>query len=196
MSSKTKSELYRKSIHISSIILPLSYRYIFYNNRKLTFLFLVPLTLIALIIEVVRLEHRSFKRIFLDIFGIMLREHEEKDFTGATYVLISSIICIAIFPADIAFVALSFLAIGDTLAALVGIKFGKRKIVDSKKSLEGSLACFTSSFIFALFFVNPFIAFFGSISAAISEFIDINLDDNLKIPISSGLIMMIVNIFI
>jgi len=129
MTEKQKKELYRKAFHVSSILLPLSYYFIFHYNRKMMFLFLIPLTVIALIIEIARLEHKTFKRIFYNLVGIMLRDHEIHNFTGAAYLMISAVICIGFFPADIAVVALSFLAIGDTLAALVGIPYGKRKIL-------------------------------------------------------------------
>ena len=196
MTERQKKELYRKTIHVSSILLPITYRYIFHSNRKFTFFFLIPLTVLALITEIVRLEHRNVKRIFYNIFGIMLRKHEIHDFTGATYLLISTVFCIAVFPGDIAFVALSFLAIGDTLAALIGIPFGKRKILKSKKSLEGSIACFVGTFVFALFFLHPFVALLGAFTATLSEFSHIAIDDNFKIPIASGFVMLFVSILV
>ncbi|MCD4817716.1 MAG: phosphatidate cytidylyltransferase [Candidatus Cloacimonetes bacterium] len=196
MLDKQKKEIYRKSIHVSSMILPLAFRYLFHSNRKYIFSFLVPLTLASLLVEIIRLEHKNFKRIFYNIFGIMLRKHEVHDFTGATYLLISAILCIAVFPKDISFIALSFLAIGDTLAAIIGIPFGKRKLFGSKKSLEGSLSCFIGTFVFALFFIHPLVALFGAIAATTAEFSNIPLDDNFKIPIFSGIVMSIMNIFV
>ena len=195
MNKNKKKEFFRKTIHVSSIILPLSYRYIFHYNRKLTFMVLAPLTIIALVIEIVRLEHKTFKRIFFNIFGIMLRKHEIHNFTGATYLMISAMLCIAFFPSDIAFVSISFLAIGDTLAALIGIPFGKRKILGTNKSLEGSIACFVGTFVFALLFLNPIVALTGAFVATIAELSRFPVDDNIKIPISSGLLMSFVNIF-
>lgn len=118
------------------------------------------------------------------------------DFTGATYLFISTIICIAVFPRNIAFLSLSFLAIGDTFAAIVGIIFGKRKLLGTKKSLEGSIACFISSFIFALFYINPAIAFLGAFSATIAEFSRIPVDDNIKIPLLAGVVMSVFSIFV
>ena len=194
MNEKQKREFFRKTIHVSALILPFSYRYLFHNDRKLAFIVLIPLTLIALVIEIARIEHKTIKRIFLDFFGLMLREHEFHDFTGATYMMISALICIAVFPADIAFVAIAFLAIGDTLAALVGIPFGKRKLLGTNKSLEGSMACFIGTFVFAIFFLNPFIALAGAVAATIAEIYPLPVDDNIKIPISAGIVMSLVNL--
>jgi len=201
MKRAQKSEIYRKMIHISSIILPFSYRYLFHSNRKLFFLVLAPLTFVALIVEIIRLENKTFKRIFYNIFGIMLRDHEKNNFTGASYLLISAVISIAVYPKDIAFIALSFLAIGDTAAALIGIPFGKRKLLGTKKSLEGSIACFSATLLFAVFFLDPVeynvlvIALVGAISATVAEFSQVQINDNIKIPIFSGLVMSFVNIF-
>ena len=194
MTEKQKKELFRKTFHVSSILLPLSYYFIF-QNRKMMFLVLIPLTVIALIIDIARLEHKTFKRIFYNLVGVMLRKHEIHNFTGATYLMISAVLCIGFFPKEIAVVSLAFLAIGDTLAALVGIPFGKRKILNTNKSLEGSLACFAGCFVFGLLFLHPAVALIGAFTATIAEFSWIPIDDNIKIPIASGLIMSFVNMF-
>ena len=124
-----------------------------------------------------------------------MRKHEIHSFTGATYLMISAVLCIGFFPAEIAVVSLAFLAIGDTLAALVGIQLGKRKILNNSKSLEGSLACFAGCFVFGLLFLNPVVALIGAFTATVAEFSRIPIDDNIKIPIVSGLVMSFVNMF-
>ncbi len=193
---KHKKEVLRKLIHISSIILPLMYRFVFLNNRKLTFLFLVPLAFLFLIIEIIRLHNKTFQKIFINIFGVLLRKYEINNFTGATYLITSSIVCIAVFPADIAFLSISFLAIGDTLASVVGLTFGKRRFLGSPKSLEGSIACFAGTLLFAIFFINPWVALAGAFTATLAEFSHIPLNDNIQIPVISGIVMSIVSIFI
>jgi dolichol kinase len=130
----------------------------------------------------------------------MLRRHEINNFTGASYLLVSAIFCIAFFPPDIAFLAMAFLSIGDTFAALIGIHLGKRKFKNSKKSFEGTLACFISTFLFGYIYLqlpfvynheysHPAIALSGAASASIAELLNIPIDDNVKIPIISGIIM-------
>ncbi|MCL2063926.1 MAG: phosphatidate cytidylyltransferase [Candidatus Cloacimonetes bacterium] len=194
---KKQIELARKSIHISSILLPVAYRYVYDYNKKDTLILLLFLTLLSIGIELLRLENKNFQKYFLFIFGVMLRKHEINDFTGASYLLTSAIVCVAFFPADIAFAAMAFLSIGDTVAALVGMNFGKRIFIDSSKTFEGTLACFVATFLFGLFVFwnNPGIAFFGALAVCISEAINIKIDDNVKIPIISGIVMSIVFIF-
>jgi len=90
------------------------------------------------------------------MFGLILRKHEHNDFTGATYLIISSLFSIAIFSPDIAFIALSFLAIGDTVAAIVGKSQGKRQFLRTPKALKVVLLALlphfhSPSFLFILF---------------------------------------------
>ena len=125
-----------------------------------------------------------------------MRAHESENFSGATFLLVSSIVCIAFFPVNITFVAIASLAIGDTLAAIIGINFGQRKLLGTQKSVEGSLACFISTFAFGLFFIHPILAFSGAVATTFAEFYPHNLDDNLKIPLISGFVMTLVNMFI
>jgi dolichol kinase len=166
-------------------------------NKRLAILVLLPLAVIAVIIEIVRLENRTVKRIFYKTFGIMLRKHEMVDFTGASYLLTSSVFTIVLFPREIAFAALSFLSVGDTMAAIIGTRYGRRKIIGTNKSLEGALACFSSCFAYVLAFgLHPNIALAGALAATISELSSFPLDDNLRIPIVSGIVMSIVSIFV
>ncbi|MBN1949125.1 MAG: phosphatidate cytidylyltransferase [Candidatus Cloacimonetes bacterium] len=160
------------------------------------FLVLIPLSLLMLVIEMMRMECKPCNRLFRKLFGPVLRQQEEVSFTGATYLLISSVVCIGLFPAEIAFVCLAFLAVGDTFAAVIGVSFGKRKLAGGRKSVEGSLACFVVTFLFALFWLYPLVALTGAILATLAEMSGLPLDDNLKIPIVSGLGMSLINIFV
>lgn len=194
--SKIK-EAIRKSIHISSLALPMAYRYILGYNRLLMFLILLGAMVIALTIELNRLQVPSVRKVFQKLFGLILRKHEKKDFTGATFLLFSSLICVVFFNPEIAFLAISYLAIGDTFAAVVGMSFGKRKFINQKKSIEGSLGCFASIMLFSLIFannMNPWIYFVGAVTATLAELWKVPIDDNVKLPILSGIVMSLIHI--
>ena len=193
MTQRQKGEFSRKAIHFSLILLPLGYRYLVSYNKEITLIILSSLLFIALIVEILRVKHTTCKRLFFDLFGLMMRRREYHDFTSATYMLISVVIAIAVFPPEIAFAAISFLAIGDTLAALVGLQFGKRKFCGMPKSLEGSLACFIGTFVFGMFFLEPIMAFSGALAATLAELLPLHFDDNIKVPIISGIVMLAVS---
>lgn len=192
------SETLRKSIHISSLVIPFSYRYLLWFNRKLAFSLLLVAFTISLIIEFHRFWQKGFRKTFHKLFGMILRKHEMKDFTGATYLLFSAMLCVAFFPDPlIASCSMAFLSIGDTFAALVGMSLGKRKFLGISKSLEGSLACFVSCLIFGLLWMgNPVLVLGGALAATLAELGRIPLDDNLKIPLSAGLVMTGLSIII
>lgn len=192
------NESLRKSVHLSSLVIPFSYRYILgFENRKLAFSLLLLALMISMVIEFHRFWQKSFRKTFHRIFGRILRKHEMKDFTGATYLLFASMLCVAFFEPIIASAAIAFLSIGDTFAALIGMNFGKRKFLRTNKSLEGSLACFVTCFIFGIFWLNnPWLAFVGSLAATAAELGKIPLDDNIKIPLSAALVLSIAGIFI
>jgi dolichol kinase len=150
-----------------------------------------------MVVEFHRFWQRTFRKTFHRIFGLILRNHELRDFTGATYMLFSGMLCVAFFEPGIAACSMAFLSIGDTFAALVGMNFGKRKFLGMSKSFEGSIACFVSCLIFGLFWLNnPVLAIAGALTATIAELGKIPLDDNLKIPLSAGLVMTLLTIVI
>lgn len=191
------SETLRKTIHLCSLVIPLSYRYLLDYNRRLGFSILLVSLIISMVIEFNRFWQRSFHKTFHRIFGLILRRHELKDFTGATYLIFASLFCVAFFEPRIAAASIAFLSIGDTFAALVGVNFGHRKFLNSKKSFEGSLACFVSCLIFGMLWLgDPRLIVAGALSATLAELCTIPLDDNIKIPLFSGFVMTIVSILI
>ena len=191
-----KDELFRKLIHLFSLSIPIVYYFI---TTEATALILGVLAVLALIIDLGRYLHPETGKIFYKIFGFLLREHEldhiKKNLNGATYVLISALISVLIFPKVIFISAFSILIISDSLAALIGRKFGKRKFLS--KSFEGTLTFFVSACIVIFFtpkvggfFEEYLIGFIGAFVGAIVENISFKLvDDNLSIPLSVGFTM-------
>lgn len=191
-----RDELVRKLIHLCSLSIPVIYYFI---PRTTAIEILSVLLFIALIIDVSRHYSKHIGSLFYKIFGFLLREHEidgrKKNLNGATYVLMSALIGVIIFPKVIFVTAFIILIISDSVAALVGRKFGKRKFL--AKSLAGTLAFFISASLVVFFtpkieglFIEYFIGIIGAAIGAIVENISFGLaDDNLTIPISIGLTM-------
>ena len=187
-----KSEYIRKLIHLSNLIIPISYYYVF-QDKSFFLIILFILVLIFLVIDLTREKNKHIKIVFNIFFNKLMRKHElDGSLTGATWVMISAFITILIFPKNIAILSLIFMSIGDTLAGLVGRRVGKLKI--GEKTVEGFLfgflACALISYNYKLI---PFsISIYGSLVGMIFEVLPLPLDDNLKIPISSALIMYII----
>ncbi|MCF7826080.1 MAG: SEC59/DGK1/VTE5 family protein [Candidatus Marinimicrobia bacterium] len=185
-------ELVRKAIHLSSSIIPLSYWFFF--DRHFTLQIVTILALGFLTADYLRLQSQSIEKLFMRIFGAALRQHEMKNLTGATYVFTGSVVCIYLFPKEIAVPSLLILSISDTLAALVGIPFGNHKFL--KKSLEGSAAFFISSiFILSIFFPGSLLINVAIAAVVtLAEAYPMKLDDNFLIPILSGSLLSLASL--
>ena len=191
-----KSEYIRKLIHLSNLIIPISYYYVFQDKR----FFLISLfffVLIFLAIDLFREKNKYIKILFNLFFNRMMRKHELNGaLTGASWVMISAFFTILIFPNNIAILSLIFMSVGDTVAGLVGRRVGKLKI--GEKTLEGFvfgfLACAIISYNYKLI---PFsISIYGSLVGMIFEVLPLPLDDNLKIPLSSASIMFVIESYL
>lgn len=193
-----QSELLRKAIHLCSLSIPVIYYFI---TRELALSILIPLTVFSLLIDLGRHYFKSLNVLVEKFFGFMLRKHErdskKKNLNGATYVLISAVLTLLLFPKVFAVTAFAVLIIGDIAAALIGRKFGRTKFLF--KSLEGTLAFFVfSCFVILLTpkitgnMTEFLIGFAAAAVGAIAENISGSwADDNLTIPLSIGITMWI-----
>ena len=193
-----RDELVRKLIHLFSLSIPIIY-YFIPTSTSITIL--ASLTAFAILVDGGRFISKSFGELFYKVFGFLLRKHEldkkKKNLTGASYVLISALICALIFPKVIFVTAFTILIISDSMAALIGRKFGKRKFL--RKSFIGTLSFFISASIVVIFtpkignfpmeyIIGVIAAFVGAIVENISDGF---ADDNLSIPVSVGLTMWV-----
>lgn len=186
-------EYIRKIIHLFNLIIPFGYLYVI-NDKYIMVQILILLTIIFLFIDIARHRIVWVKSIFNLLFNNMLRGHELKGhLTGATWVMIGSLITIILFSKPVAVIALIFMSLGDTAAGLIGQRFGKHKV--GNKSWEGFLAGLIICCIVAINF--PFlplkISLAGALVAMVMELLPIPLDDNFKIPLGSGAIMMMLS---
>ncbi len=198
-----KDEVVRKLIHLLSLSIPAIY---YFTPRSTAIIILACLTAAALFIDVGRYYSKDVGKVFYNIFGFMLRKHEvdhkKKNLNGATYVLLSALICVIFFPKVFVVTSFSILIISDSLAALIGRKFGRHRLFS--KSWEGTLAFFFSASIVVLFtpklqgiLTEYLIGIFAAMIGAIVENISFGLaDDNLTIPISISLTMWILYIWL
>src|SRR3989344_6237965 len=115
---------------------------------------------------------------FENFLSHMDRPHDRKRIPawGALTYLFGIFLSILLFEKDIALAAISILVVGDSIAPLVGIHFGRRKHpLNEKKEIEGGIAGFVSSFLLALFFVVWYEAFFGAFFGMIVEALELKV---------------------
>ncbi len=190
-----REEINRKLVHLSSITYPILYLFVF---SKQIMLLITGLIFVAVsFTDVIRLYSPKVNQIFNKYLKYFIREKEKRGFTGSTYFMLGVFLTILFFPQKIAITAIAVLVICDTCASVVGILYGKTKIIGNK-SLQGFLAflisAFCISFASCYYFNLPlFPAFIASVGASIFELISskIKCDDNLLIPISYSVLFVV-----
>ena len=186
-----RNELIRKGIHLTMLVLPISYLFL---PKVIMLVFIGMGIVFALLVEYARFHIDHFSNWFHGFLGHLLRTHEKKGLTGSTYLLISAFLTILIFEKWIALLALLFMIVSDAFGAMFGKMWGKRFIYKNK-SLEGSVVFIltATAFVFLVRESHLFVGIVGVFVACVIEIFVINIDDNLTIPLGSGLIMQILS---
>jgi dolichol kinase len=192
-----KSEVIRKSIHLSSIGIPLIYGL---AGRAVMLWLLVPVTIIAVVVEFLRLRVPTVEAKLRRVFGTIMREHElaeaKAKISGATWVFLSATFCVIVFPTMITIAGFTVLIVSDTAAALFGRKFGRHRFLE--KSVEGSSAFYVTAMMVVtavmliydapmLFLTTGAAAAFAATAAEAFSY-GANVDDNLTIPTAYGFV--------
>ncbi|MDQ3021529.1 MAG: hypothetical protein M3R36_13310 [Bacteroidota bacterium] len=198
-----KNELIRKSIHLSSSIVPVTYYFI---DREIAVIILGIASFILILIDILRIRYKPLKRFYLKFMKPILRGHEINNdktlFTGGTYITLAFFICIIIFPKPLAITAMFVVIFCDSFAAIIGKSKGKHFI--SAKTIEGSAAFFISGVIIILLtpkvtdmITEYYLGFIAIFLSTIFELIPIKIDDNISTPIFFGIVYLsLIKIFL
>jgi dolichol kinase len=194
----TNKELKRKIAHVLFGILGLFL--LIYN-------FVNPLTIFIILIIGISISFLSFKiRIpliswFLDTFEIK-SDKKQLPGRGIIFAVAGSLLVLQLFERNIALASITILTFADPISYLVGKVFGKIKTpLNLKKNIEGTIAGTLISSMLAVFFVPFYLAFSGALIAMIFELLiikiqDIQIDDNLIIPLTAGTVMFLIMRFL
>jgi dolichol kinase len=142
----------------------------------------------AVLIELIRTLSPRGNRLFNQAFGTMLRTREWRGITGATTLAIGFVAAAFTVPPPLAAGAILMAGTGDAAGALVGRRFGRRRIWGGK-SIEGSAACFIAAGAAALLIpgITPGMALAGAVVTTAIELTIISFDDNLILPLAAAL---------
>jgi dolichol kinase len=182
------NEVKRKAIHLSALAIPIG---VWLVSSSTAFGVLGLIGSIWITGDALRLIIPSWNEKLSRIFNPVIRQKEKKkSLTGSSYLLLSSFLSVAFYPKPIAVLALTFLILGDTAAALVGSRWGRISLFPGK-SLEGSLACLGACLAIglALDLVPFWKVLIGAVVAAAAEALPFGPDDNLTMPLTSGAVM-------
>ena len=199
---RMRSDLHltRKAWHMSTGLLGLFiYKKIGLVEEAAAFI-LLAFSVAAFLMEFLRLRNEKLNQILMLVMKPVMRESERNAVSGLPFYALGVSLALFFFPERIAILAILFLIFADPIASFFGILYGRDKILPNK-SLQGTIAAFSVCYIvtiaYGLIYASPSInlvviaaGVIGSISEMCSQFVD----DNLCIPVVSGLGLYLVNL--
>ena len=162
------------------------------------------LTLLDLILEFFRLRYSGLNKSFMKIMGPFMKDLEKNTLSGFPYYTLGCGLAFGLYSEPIAILAILFLIFSDPLSSLFGILYGRDQLF-ARKTLQGSIAGIVVCYIISLIYGIIYDAYgtelllfslLAGIIGSISEMISFDkLDDNLSIPVVSGLGLTFLNLF-
>jgi dolichol kinase len=158
--------------------------------------FLVALAVVTTLFisfECLRLRIPRLNEWFFLHFGGLLRPGERSRWTTSSYVLVAALVVYIAFGREIAVLAVCFLAVGDVAAAVVGGHVQRTRLFG--RAVDGDLACFAAclavgcALVGAGLSVGWLAVLAGSAAATVGQAIRTPVDDNLTLPLLSGIVM-------
>jgi dolichol kinase len=190
--------LFRKAWHMSMGLL-IALVYLSGIHVVTGVMILASLFALSVTVEFLRLRVPSINEKVVRFWCPVMRSCEVNRVSGIPYYLLAALLAVGIFPKPVAILSILFLAIGDPVASLFGILYGKHSIRFSNgKSLIGTLggifACFMVGLVYLKSLALPqdqtlAIAFIGGLAGGLAEHLPLETDDNFSIPIVSGFIL-------
>lgn len=165
---------------------------------------LLVLALCSFAIEFLRLRDERLNQILMIIMRPVMRESEKNSISGMPFYALGVSLSLFFYPEQIAILSVLFLMFADPIASLAGVLYGKDKILPNK-SLQGTMAAFAVCYLTTLIYgaihtgssMNLLIfAIVAGVIGALSELCSQFVDDNLCIPVLSGLGLFVLNIFV
>ncbi len=165
---------------------------------------LLAFAVAAFLFEFLRLRNPQVNKIAMLLMKPVMRESERNSVSGLPFYALGVSLALFFFPERIAILAILFLIFADPIASFFGILYGRDKILPNK-SLQGTIAafsvCYLATIVYGLIYVGPsthllVFAILAGIIGAISEMCSQFVDDNLCIPVVSGLGLYLVNFIV
>jgi dolichol kinase len=188
-------EIKRKTIHVTGLSVPVG---ILVFGKIYTAIMIALALAVALILEAGRLRGR--------INLPTVRDHEQEKVAGYIYYIFGSLVTVILFQPMIALTSILMLSLGDAVSGLVGSVLMNANVRGQNVRwrfkpvpivISMFLACLVIGYLSSSITRLPLeIYLFGAVGATIADSMALiicnrGLDDNLTIPIFSGIMMSI-----
>jgi glycerol-3-phosphate acyltransferase PlsY len=146
-----------------------------------------PLLLIMAGVGVILIGTDIFRMLTRYQMQQLFKKKEIKRFSSMTSFVVAVFIIFLVFQGIIPYLGLAYITIGDMFSKIIGIKFGRHKLLRDR-TLEGSLGFLAGSFmagwvIYTLLPVPTYAAIAGPVFASGVELFSMDLDDNFTVGI-------------
>lgn len=145
----------------------------------------------ALAIDFFRFRVPVFQRVFFRSLSALVSPREAGGVASSTWYLVGVIIAVLAFSPAVAQASILVLALGDPAASYVGRRWGTLRIGDG--SVEGTTVFFLVALAVLWAFFSPAYAALGAVLATVVERIPWRLDDNLTLPVGTGLALALLS---
>ena len=181
-----RMSLLRKLIHLAATLVPATGWLVSY---WLALALAVAAMVASVILEAARRWWPWVNRLLWRLLPSVFREWEGQRLLGSTWFSLGMLAALLLFGRDAGGTAILFLAWGDPAAEFAGRRWGQPC---RRKTVVGSSACLAACLLAAVVGVywgglNPWAALAGAIVATLVEYWSPPPDDNLWIPVLSGL---------
>ncbi len=196
-------QLTRRMFHcLMGVGVGLVYQYFLTHSRAIYILGFCAGTIYLL--EQIRINYPELSSKVTIINKYLFRAEESlKESAGVPYVM-GLLLTLISFPKVVALVAIYTLAVADPMSAIIGIKYGKTKVV-AHKSVQGSTAFFVSNLIITYLVFSwwtgfdesmtgtiVLLSFLNALATSLFEMIPLRIDDNLTIPLfTAGMTLLL-----
>ena len=185
-------EVARKGLHLAAAVLPVIYA--LGAPRGALVAILAVASALALLIEGARRTSPEIGRRFDRVFGRLMRPHESRSITGATWLALSCLVAVVVLSRGAAIAALWCATVGDPAAALIGRFWSISRATPSYgkagKTFPGTLGCALASFagVWMVAGYHPVLAAVVAVAAALAEMMPLAIDDNVRVAVAAGTI--------
>lgn len=154
--------------------------------------------------EYARLRNEKMNQLLMVVMKPVMRESEKNSVSGMPFYALGVSLSLFFFPERIAILSVLFLIFADPIASFCGILYGRDKILPNK-SLQGTIAafsvCYIVTLVYGLIHASPSMnllvfSILAGMIGAVSELCSQFVDDNLCIPVISGLGLFLINLLI
>lgn len=195
----------RKLWHMSTGVIGLI---LFFSSEQVPEFWGYGVLLIAVLgflADYLRQKNPLLNKFVIRIMGPLMRKSEREGVSGLPFYALGIALSLLFYQKDLALISIMFLIFSDPVSSFFGVLYGKDKILPNK-SLQGFVAGFFTCYLVTLFYLlnlgatsidmltfSLVAGLIGAGSELISAF---NIDDNLTIPVISGLGLTILNHFL